>query len=353
MKKFGHIENSLIMQFFLLGLLLTGCDKKDQEGMPKLSFERPENFPEATYTFDNNNVSLEKFELGKRLFFDPIMSRDGSVSCGSCHVQSVAFSDPQHRLSIGIGDQIGKRNAPPIMNLAFMNNFFWDGGVTHVDFISINPIENPIEMDEDIGHVVSKLNNNSSYVRAFNDAFGTDTITTPFLLQALSQYMLQLVSADSPYDRYARDEDKDALSNEELVGLQVFEMKCASCHQGALFTDQSFRNNGLDSAFDRDAGRAVITELAQDAGKFRVPSLRNIALTSPYMHDGRFQTLAQVLEHYDQGVKISSTLDSTFIDGDAGRLGIAISDEEKESLIAFLTTLTDEKFVQNPLFRKN
>ncbi|MEQ8240122.1 MAG: cytochrome c peroxidase [Cyclobacteriaceae bacterium] len=312
----------------------------------EFAFVKPEHFPEPTYTFSNNEVTKDGFNLGKALFFDPILSKDGLVACSSCHDQSVAFADPQHRLSLGVDDRVGIRNAPQMTNLAFMNNFFWDGGVIHVDFIPLNAIENPLEMDEKTAKAIEKLRNTDSYPALFEKAFGTDSISTPRMLHALSQFMVMLISADSPYDRYRLN--KGELTSLQLKGLEVFEEKCATCHSGELFTDQSFRNNGLDSQFD-DLGRGIITEVESDFGKFRVPSLRNVMLTKPYMHDGRFSSIEEVLDHYNEGVVYSETLDASL---NSEKLGIPLTEDQKVEIIAFLEALTDANFISNPTFFK-
>ncbi|MFT5642091.1 MAG: cytochrome c peroxidase [Cyclobacteriaceae bacterium] len=344
-----HISSIQFILFLGLFFLWSCNDSQEPEEVVienDFGFVKPEHFPEPSYTFSNNEVTKEGFNLGKALFFDPIFSRDGTVACSSCHDQTVAFADPQHRLSIGIEDRVGVRNAPQMTNLAFMNNFFWDGGVIHVDFIPLNAIENPLEMDEETSEVVVKLRNTETYPPMFAKAFGTDSVSTPRMLHALSQFMVMLVSADAPYDQYRLN--KAELTNLQVQGLDIFEEKCASCHSGELFTDQSFRNNGLDSEFE-DLGRGVITEDENDFGKFRVPSLRNVMLTKPYMHDGRFSSIEEVLAHYNEGVVFSESLDET-LKGE--RLGIALTEDERLKIAAFLETLTDTNFISNPTFFK-
>ena len=349
---YSHAHNIRGLWSLLMGLILSGlvgCTQED-EALPddRYVFEVPANFPPPAYTFDNNPVTKRGFELGKALFYDPILSRDSTVACASCHVQAVAFADPQHALSLGVEERKGTRNAPQIANLAFQKDFFWDGGVTHLDFVPINAITNPLEMDETLANVMQKLNDHAQYPALFKAAFGSDSIHSARMLHALSQFMVMMVSANSKYDQHIRNEG-EALSGDELPGLQIFEKKCSSCHAGALFTDGSYRNNGLDYDFSKDTGRAIITEVDADQGKFKVPSLRNVALTRPYMHDGRFRTLEEVLDHYTDGVVASSTLDPLLKNGN--RLGIALTEEEKQKIILFLATLTDREFTGNPLFR--
>lgn len=333
-----------------VSFFLPSCKESDAD-TSLYRFEAPAHFPDATYTFDNNPVTKAGFELGKKLFFDPILSADKSVSCNNCHQQARAFADlPLHATSIGIDNLPGTRNAPPIMNVAFMPEFFWDGGVTHVDFVPINAIESDVEMGNELATVVASLNADEAYVQLFKDAFDIEAITSPYMLYALSQFLNMMISADSPYDQYILGTG-ETLSTMELEGLAVFEQKCGYCHSGELFTDFSYRNNGLDSAFT-DLGRGAITESATDNGKFRVPSLRNAAITGPYMHNAQFSSLEEVLDHYDSGMVYSSTLDPSFLDGDVV-VGIPLTEDEKTNIIAFIHTLTDETFTSNPLFQNN
>lgn len=327
-------------------LLLLTCERSGEEAFNPYAFRVPDHFPPPTYNLENNPITKAGFDLGKKLFNDPILSRDGSVACSNCHAQAVAFADPQHRLSVGIDDRIGIRNAPPLTNLAFLEAYFWDGGVTHLDFVPINAIVSEFEMGEKLSGVVEKLNAHSLYPGLFQDAFGDhDSINAPLLLHALSQYMNLLISDQAKYDQYIRKEV--SLTTEELAGLTLFEKNCTSCHSGALFTNQQYANNGLDTVF-ADIGRALISEGIEDIGKFRVPSLRNIALTAPYMHDGRFATLEEVLEHYSSGVKTSATLAPEL--QESGQPGIPLSKPEQAQIIEFLHTLTDYTFISNELW---
>ncbi|EON76871.1 cytochrome c551 peroxidase [Lunatimonas lonarensis] len=310
-------------------------------------FEVPAHFPDPTYTFRNNEVTEDGFKLGRALFFDPSLSRDGSVSCSSCHVQTHAFADTWlHPFSFGVEDREGKRNAPPLFNLAFHREFFWDGGVTHLDFAPILAFESEVEMDLSFEEVVGRIRRNSEYPDRFKKAFGIEEVTGPFVLHALSQFMVMMVSADSKYDRYVKG-DKQAMNSQELHGLTLFRRHCEGCHQEPLFTDLSYRNNGVQRVII-DLGRETVTEVPQDRARFKVPSLRNIEVTSPYMHNARFETLRQVLDHYTDGVSDQVNIDpSVFVDG---KPVISLAADEKEAIIAFLKTLTDHGFISNPLF---
>jgi len=301
----------------------------------------PKGWPVPHYDFAENHVTAAGFELGRRLFYDPVLSRDNTVACGSCHQQFAAFAHLDHRVSHGIGGVNGKRNAPGLFNLAWQPNFMWDGAVHNLELQPIAPIQNPIEMDEKIGHVIEKLEADPRYPVQFRAAFGSEVIDTQRVFRALTQFMGTMVSSDSRYDRYIAGDEP--FSAAEKHGLQVFREHCASCHSEPLFTDYSFRNNGLDRA-PPDRGRADVTNAAGDEGTFRVPSLRNIELTAPYMHDGRYATLEQVLDHYINGVQPSATLDPRLANG------IRLDASERNDLLQFLKTLTDETFVNDPRF---
>ncbi|MEO1628651.1 MAG: cytochrome-c peroxidase, partial [Bacteroidota bacterium] len=201
---------SLVAYWACLGLVFLSSCSNEEEVTPavdRYEFQVPDNFPQPTYTFDNNPVTKEGFELGKALFYDPILSRDGSVSCNNCHIQATAFADsPVHPLSVGVDNRLGIRNAPSLTNMAFFPEFFWDGGVTHLDFIPINAIEATFEMDETVENVVAKLNRREKYKEMFRKAFGIEEITLPYALYALSQFTNRMVSANSKYDRYVRKE---------------------------------------------------------------------------------------------------------------------------------------------------
>jgi len=327
-------------------VVLWGCAGHDASPQKDAyAFQSPAAFPPVAYTLENNPVTREGFELGRALFYDPILSADSSVACANCHQQARAFSDPVHRFSKGVGEASGFRNAPAIQNTAFMQDFFWDGGVKHLDFVPINAITSELEMQETLAHVVVKLRRSTFYPARFSQAFGAGEVTSQHMLQALSQFMVMMVSANSRYDQYLQGEE--TFTADEQAGLELVQQRCGGCHATGLFTDGSFRNNGLDETFDTDAGRERITEYAGDRGKFKVPSLRNVELTPPYMHDGRFSTLAQVLDHYDTGVKASETLDP-LLTGE--RPGIALSTTEQQQIITFLKTLTDRTFTKDGRF---
>lgn len=327
-------------------LIISACHKKDDPVVEKqetIAFVKPAHFPEPTYRLADNPVTTDGFALGKVLFYDGLLSRDGTISCASCHIQANAFTHHGHDVSHGINDRLGTRNSPPIQNLAWSTSFFWDGGVHDLDLQPIAPIENPVEMDDKMNNVIDKLQRNNRYQQLFEKAFGSPGVNSTRMLKALSQFMVVLVSADAKYDRYIAG--KESFSDTEKRGLALFEQQCASCHQPPLFTDNSFRNNGVaPRPFGTDYGRYMITLREEDKLKFKVPSLRNIALTAPYMHDGRFGSLESVLNHYDNGFYNSPTLDPAF------KNGLTLSTTDKQDLIAFLKTLSDKGFITDPRF---
>lgn len=338
-------------KLFIISALIfldAACSSIIQEAKPEELFAIPANFPKPVYDFDKNPITQSGFELGRELFYEGDLSRDGTISCAECHSQASGFTHHGHDVSHGIDNLRGIRNAPPIQNMAFQKEFFWDGGVFDLDLFSIAPIENPVEMDEKLGNVLEKLRKKEKYATLFQKAYGSKEITTERFLKALSQFMTSLVSANSRYDKYVRKEVGGILSEEELAGMEIFKQKCASCHSGELFTDQSYRNNGLAVYNAEDTGRHRITQKDSDKYKFKVPSLRNVEITGPYMHDGRFYTLEAVLRHYNESVLDIPTLDPSLKNGQ--KLGIQTTLDEQRKLIAFLKTLTDSEFLKNKRF---
>ncbi len=345
---------------FLILALLISCTSEPSEitddgyiPLPDtaIAFEIPSNFPETTYDLTQNPPTENGFELGKRLFFDGKLASDGVVSCGFCHIQEFAFTHHTHITSHGVNGEIGDRNAQPLHNLAFMQDFTWDGAATFLDSQFILPITAEKEMNETISNVLDKLREDDNYPKLFADAFGDQEITTERVFKAMSQFIVLMVSANSKYDKWQRGEAV-TLTDSEEAGRIVFDTKCASCHAGSLQTDQSYRNNGLsiDPQF-QDIGRERVTGLAEDNRKFKVPSLRNVEITFPYMHDGRYQTLEDVLDHYTDGIDDSPTLDDILRNSD-GSLGLSLSQVEKAQLIAFLKTLTDNDFLLDNRFKE-
>lgn len=327
----------------LLSLLQTNTDKTYLISKKDVKLFLPKEFPKPIYTFKNNPVTPDGFILGRKLFYDEILSRDTTVSCHTCHQRIAAFAHIDHRLSHGIDAKIGSRNVPAIQNLIWKNSFMWDGGINHIEVQAIHPITSDIEMDETLENVIYKLRQDSSYRRLFKNAFRDTVINTQRMLRALTQFMGMMISSNSKYDQYLRGEDTFSL--QEKNGLFIFRKKCANCHQEPLFTDHSFRNNGIkpDSLLN-DVGRAKISLQNSDNYKFAVPSLRNVEMTYPYMHDGRFRKLYDVLKHYGNPNSHSLLKDSNI-----QKIGY-LSDNEKVDILAFLLTLTDRTFLNDKRF---
>ncbi len=319
------------------------CKKKDGNvstyNATNWGFKIPANFPLPNYTFENNAQTIDRFGLGRLLFYDNILSLNNKISCSSCHAPDHAFSDHNVALSAGIGGVLGTRNAPSLSNLAWYPAFMWDGGVNHIEVQPMVPLTSPTEMNETMANILAKLNANTNYKNLFKKAYDVDVITDQVLLQALAQFTSMLISADSKYDQYIAG--TASFTDAEKTGLDIFRNKCAGCHTEPLFTNFSYENIGLDMV-SVDLGRQLITQNPLDRGKFRVPSLRNVAKTYPYMHDGRFFTLSQVLDHHINGALNNGITDSTLLQL------TPLTSAEKLDIIQFLNTLTDIQFMVDP-----
>jgi cytochrome c peroxidase len=309
-----------------------------------LYIEIPDRWPKPVYDFSKNPVSEEGFQLGRNLFYDPILSRDNTISCASCHSQSNGFTHIDHAVSHGIDGKKGNRNSLALVNLAWSKNFMWDGGVNNLEVQAINPITNPLEMDEKLENVVAKLQLSQKYRTLFEKAFGDKEVTSQRLLKALAQFTSMLISSDSKYDKVMRHEA--VFTDQEQNGYELFKSNCASCHKEPLFCDDKFENNGLKPDADfKDGGRIRITKNNRDSLRFKVPTLRNIELTGPYMHDGSINNLQMVLFHYTENIHDSPTLSPQL------NKKIVLSQQQKDNLLEFLKTLTDKAFINNPRFQ--
>jgi cytochrome c peroxidase len=306
----------------------------------------PTHFPSPVYDLNKNKITKSGFELGRRLFYDPALSRDGKISCGSCHQQFAGFAHSDHDVSHGVDDLLGNRNSLAVINMLWNQSFFWDGGVFNMDLLTLNPITNPVEMDNTMPKIIETLQKDPTYVAQFQRAFPDNGVINQVnVFKAFSQFMSTLISANSPYDAYVLG-DKSALMPLEIQGLNLFENNCSTCHQPPLFTDQSFRSNGLPG--NSDLGRYNATLIESDKYKFKVPTLRNIEVTGPYMHTGKFKTLESIVEHYSSKVEDNSYTDPLLYKN--GKAGFQFTSDEKAALVAFLKSLTDKQFLTNPLF---
>lgn len=309
-----------------------------------LKFFVPAGWPQPLYDFKKNPLTKEGFELGRKLFYDEKLSKDSTISCASCHQQFGGFATYDHNLSHGFNNTLTTRNAPALQNLAWQKEFMWDGGITHLDLQPLAPLTSVNEMGETLENVLKKLNRDTAYKRMFKAAFGpTVVINTQKMTMALSQFVLMLVSSDSKYDKVIRGQAEFNLP--EKLGYEIFQKKCIGCHAPPFFTDFSYRNTGLqlDTTLN-DFGRMKITHDSKDSLKFKVPSLRNVAITAPYGHDGRFFSLQNVYEHYRNKIIITANTDSLLLHK------IPISNYESGQLTAFLRTLTDTSFLKNPAY---
>lgn len=320
----------------------------------------PANFPPMPIPTDNP-FTVEGIALGRFLFYEELLSGDNTMSCASCHGQSSSFTDDGNQVSTGIDGIAGTRNAMALINLAWDTRYFWDGRVLRLEDLVFQPVRDPIEMHDTWPDVVAELQAHPSYPDLFGAAFGTSTIDSVLVSKAIAQFLRTMISGNSPFDQFQRGEA--LLPLDAQLGIQLTQLEggnpalglggqwgadCFHCHPhaGGRMTDGQLHNNGLDSEFT-DLGAGGVTGLPQDMGRFKTPTLRNVALTGPYMHDGRFQTLEEVIDHYDSGGHESPTVD-VFMKYTQG--GLSLTPEKKQQLLAFLQSLTDMDFVNDPAF---
>lgn len=334
----------LLFVFCLFTVALISFNEIEESNIN--AFNIPKKWPKPYYTFANNPFSEDGFQLGRKLFYDPILSRDSTISCASCHLQYTGFTHVDHNVSHGIDGRKGTRNSPALINLAWNKSFHWDGGVNHLEVQGLNPILHPVEMDCSLEEVIRRLNMSTSYPDMFKNAFGSSEINTTRIMKALTQFTASLVSSNSKYDKVMRKEKGSSFTDQEKRGLKLFRSNCAACHTEPLFTNTFFASNGLqmDSLF-QDAGRFAITQNSEDSMKFKIPTLRNIEFTFPYMHDGRYRKLKDVINYYSEEIDsqnpyLSSPLKKPF----------HFTEIEKKDLLAFLLTLTDKEFLYDKRF---
>ncbi|MBW7868634.1 MAG: cytochrome-c peroxidase [Brumimicrobium sp.] len=328
-----------------------GCKKDKIEQVEKynptpVKVSYPSNFPTMIIPADNP-MTKEGIALGRRLFYDPILSGDNTVSCASCHQQGHSFGDP-NQFSFGVGGQTGDVQSPTLINLAWQDAFFWNGRAKSIEEQVFGPVTNPVEMNSKWSDVITKLKSDASYRKAFKQAFGTENIDSTHVAKAIAQFERTFISGNSKYDKWLRGETN--FTNDELEGYYLFFSErgdCFHCHGTILAHDNSFHNNGLD--LNPDPGLFNTTGNPNDFGKFKTSSLRNIELSAPYMHDGRFQTLAQVLMFYSTGIHKDSPNLSPLMES-AANGGVQLDAQEMQYLLAFLKTFTDQEFIQNTSF---
>ena len=349
--------------YFLIILFLSSCKKEgctdvlalnyDSEAsinngsceyynVTQYNIDQPSGFPTPQIPIENP-LTVEGVNLGKKLFNDPILSVDGTISCSSCHLKSSNFSDP-NKTSIGFNGLQGKRNASIITNSLWSNSFNWDGSALTLESQAFEPITNPKEMNNTWQNVENTLNGNEEYRQLFMNAFNIDYIDSTHVVKAIAQFERSLVSSNSKFDKFYRGEG--SLNSSELNGYAIFNSEkgdCFHCHGTMLFTDNLFHNNGLDSEEPFiDNGLGDITNNPSDNGKFKTPSLRNVEFSAPYMHDGRFSSLEEVISHYNDGGHYSSTVDPLM---KKIGVGLQLTNQELNDLIAFLKTLSDEDYI--------
>ncbi len=312
----------------------------------KHPFYIPKHFPKPYYQFKDVPQGRLRFELGRTLFYDPALSRDSSISCATCHLQYSGFTHIDHPVSHGIDGRIGTRNSPVMINLAWNKFFHWDGGVIHLNAQAINPLTHPKEMDMDIVELLKRLNNSSFYRKRFYAAFGDSVITTPLLMRGIANFSVALVSANSKYDKVILKVEGVAFTDQEQRGYDLFQKYCSACHTEPLFTSHEFKKNGLELDPElKDLGRMGITERRTDSLLFKIPTLRNVEFSFPYMHDGRIQKLKEVIEHYS-----SLPTGNKNVSKELKKIKKPFTEEQKKDLLAFLKTLTDKEFLYNKDF---
>lgn len=348
--------------FLMILFFLSSC-RKDKVGFKATpySLEIPSHFPEMVIPSDNP-MTTEGVELGRYLFYEKQLSGDNSIRCASCHLPQHSFSDP-NQFSKGISGISGTRQSMALINLGWESFFFWDGRKSSLEQQILEPVPNPIEMHQSWKDATAKLNADLSYRNRFFRAFNEEGIDSIKVAKALAQFIRTMISSESKFDVMYKFENKIpltntektillAVDNEEWAGYDLFKSlngaDCFHCHNGPLMRVKKFSNNGLDETFS-DIGRGGITGNQNDQGKFKVPTLRNIALTAPYMHDGRFSSLDEVIEHYSSGIKHSTTIDPLIEFASQG--GVQLDSQEKFLLKKFLLTLTDYNFINNPKFK--
>lgn len=361
-KNYISFYNKHVLLFCGLAVLIS-C-RKDDKIEPVTTVPYYIDYPEIILEYlssiqipADNLMSEEGVELGRKLFFEERLSANNTQSCGSCHIPSASFSDTT-AFSIGIDGIAGNRNAMPLINLGWMSKLFWDGRAVGIETQALAPVVNPVEMHDTWPNVASKLQADALYPALFEQVFGTDVIDSVLVTKALAQFMRTLISGNSPFDKYLNTGVSGWNSADQAAAYEGFAIfmdetkgDCFHCHGDSfnpLWTDNSFHNNGLDATFT-DNGLGAITGNSFDNGKFKTPTLRNLVFTKPYMHDGRFNTLQEVINHYSEGLVSSPTIDPLMKHLPNG--GSNMNPGDKYKLFMFLVSLSDSSFVTNPAFQ--
>jgi cytochrome c peroxidase len=353
-----------ILTLLLISVLTIIACSPDEPEEVITKDETPHQFENGSFPMpdlpSDNPLTVQGVELGRMLFYETMLSKDGSQSCATCHDQNNGFSDSA-RFSIGVELLPGRRQAMPIFNMAWhTNQFFWDGRANLLRDQALKPIQDALEMNETLDNVIAKLTASEMYRNQFMRAFGSEEITDTKMALAMEQFMLSIVSHDSKYDKFLAGEVQLTASEER--GRVLFETEynpffpnssgadCAHCHGGNNFDNNQYMNNGLDTdANITDIGREEVTMNSADKAKFKVPSLRNIAVTAPYMHDGRFRSLMRVVDHYNSGIRTSATTDQALMN--TQQTGLLLTTTDKQDIVNFLRTLTDDVYLNKTAYK--
>lgn len=342
-------------------VLLISCKKGIVSPIQQTyQLDEPSHFPKMIIPPDNP-MTVPGVELGRKLFYEKRLSGDNTLACAGCHSPQQSFSD-ENRYSKGITGKEGRRNSMALVNLGYQKFFFWDGRSKSLEEQILQPVQDPIEMHQSWTNAVIKIKADANYRKEFYNAFGTDQVDSLLVAKSIAQFLRTMISGSSKYDVMYKQKYSlplngkeqallSSVTNEEWAGYDLFNSlnggDCFHCHNGPLMQVELFSNNGLDQTFS-DLGRGEVTKNPADYGKFKVPTLRNISATGPYMHDGRFQTLDEVIEHYSSGIKISPTISPSIEFANQG--GVQLDAFEKGLIKKFLLTLTDDDFINNPKF---
>ena len=350
----------VIVFSFLFLFVACRKDKADYTPTP-YQLKIPTHFPDMIIPSDNP-MTAEGVELGRFLFYEKRLSGDNTMNCASCHMPEHSFSDP-NKYSVGIDGVFGNRQSMALINIGWENFFFWDGRETTLESQILEPVTNPIEMHQSWKDAIHKLNSDVTYRNRFFKAFGEEGVDSVKATKAIAQFIRTMISSESKFDVMYKYENNLALNSSEQAMLSTIDLDewagydlfkslngadCFHCHNGPLMRVKKFSNNGLDATFS-DLGRGGVTQNPEEYGKFKVTTLRNIAFTAPYMHDGRFTTLDEVIEHYSSGIHMSPTIDPLIEFANQG--GVQLDAQEKYLLKKFLLTLSDYNFINNPSFK--